>query len=214
MRLALLLVCILSAAQAAERRYWIQPCTKPETGCQPGDAQLAEWALQDWARQSKGDLTVVKSSDRASAHIRIQWTSPNQGLYGEAQPILVGDVEGAEVYVLADLSGSGPDIAAAAKADPLLRDAIVYLTCLHETGHALGLPHTSAFEDIMYSFQFGGDIPGYFGRYRKQLMKRVDIQKTTGTSEQDRHDCGSRCCGVSGSVAELRCPGSWSRRLH
>ena len=46
--------------------------------------------------------------------------------------------------------------------DKLLRDAIVYLTCLHETGHALGLQHTDAFADIMYSFQYGGDIDGIF----------------------------------------------------
>jgi hypothetical protein len=38
----------------------------------------------------------------------------------------------------------------------------------------------------MFSFQFGGDIPGYFNRYRRQLKKRDDIEKTTGTSAADR----------------------------
>jgi predicted Zn-dependent protease len=67
-----------------------------------------------------------------------------------------------------------------------LRDSIVYLTCLHETGHALGLPHTAAFDDIMYSFQYGGDIPEYFARYRRKLHTRRDIQKNSGLSEADQ----------------------------
>jgi hypothetical protein len=70
--------------------------------------------------------------------------------------------------------------------DHLLRDAIVYLTCLHETGHAIGLMHTAVFEDIMYSFQYGGDITGYFARYRRLLKIREDIQSNSGLSPADR----------------------------
>ena len=57
---------------------------------------------------------------------------------------------------------------------------------MHETGHALGLAHTAEFDDIMYSFQFGGNIPEYFGRYRRKLRTRADIQKNFGLSEADR----------------------------
>lgn len=185
MRFLLLLAVFPLLLQAAERRYWIDPCTNPETGCAAGDPQLAEWALQDWARASGGQLKVVKAKDMDSAQIRIHWAE-NAGLYGEARPIMVNGLPGAEVYVLADLSGAGRDITRAARLDGLLRETIVYLTCLHETGHALGLAHTDAYADIMYSFQFGGDIPGYFNRYRQQLKKRDDIQKTTGTSPADR----------------------------
>ena len=53
-------------------------------------------------------------------------------------------------------------------------------------GHAIGLPHTDQFPDIMYSFQFGGDIPEYFGRFRRKLMTRVDIAKTSAISPNDR----------------------------
>jgi len=72
------------------------------------------------------------------------------------------------------------------KTDPLLRDAIVYLTCLHESGHALGLSHTRAFADIMYSFQYGGDITAYFGRYRGLLKARGEIAMHSGVSDADR----------------------------
>ena len=38
----------------------------------------------------------------------------------------------------------------------------------------------------MYSFQYGGDIPEYFGRYRRLLAVRADIHKHAGMSEADR----------------------------
>ena len=63
---------------------------------------------------------------------------------------------------------------------------VVYLTCLHESGHALGLRHTAAFADIMYSFQYGGDIPAYFQRYRQLLKIRADIKEHSGISDADR----------------------------
>ena len=110
--------------------------------------------------------------------IRIFWATAEQGLYGETRPVLVDGKPGAEVYVRpAPFPING---------DQLMRDTIVYLTCLHETGHALGLAHTDVFDDIMYSFQYGGDIPEYFGRYRRKLQSREDIRKNSGMSEGDR----------------------------
>jgi predicted Zn-dependent protease len=63
---------------------------------------------------------------------------------------------------------------------------VLYLTCLHESGHALGLEHTDAFADIMYNFQYGGDIAEYFARYRRLLTVREDIRKHSGISPDDR----------------------------
>ncbi len=80
----------------------------------------------------------------------------------------------------------GADIAAETRTDSLLRDAIVYLTCLHELGHAFGLEHTAAFDDIMYSFEYGGDIPEYFDRYRRRLEAREEIATVSGLSAADR----------------------------
>lgn len=167
------------AAQAASLHYWVQPCTDPQSRCQPGDPELAQWALAAWQVASYGKLTLEKTADVEEAHIRILWATANQGLYGEARPIMVKGVRGAEVYVL-------PGIVPDGESDTLLRDAIVYLTCLHETGHALGLSHTARFADIMYSFQYGGDIGEYFSRYRRLLKTRGDIQRHSGMSDEDR----------------------------
>ena len=179
MQLSLLAALTSSPAGAATLRYWIQPCPPASTACAAGDPQLARWAFEAWQRLSEGKLAFESTTTRDRAHIRILWTGGHEGLYGEARPILVEGVRGAEVYVLPPPSGSyGSDL--------LLRDTIVYLTCLHETGHALGLSHTAEFADIMYSFQFGGDIEEYFGRYRRQLHSRADILKYSGASEADR----------------------------
>jgi len=167
-------------AEGAKLRYWIAPCPpKEETGCQPGDPELAQWALEAWQAASDEALLLERADQFENAHIRLYWVNGRSGLYGEARPILVEGVRGAEVFVL-------PDVARSGDRDPLLRDAIVYLTCLHETGHALGMPHTAAFADIMYSFQYGGDIAEYFARYRRQLAARGDIRKHAGISPADR----------------------------
>jgi hypothetical protein len=171
---------------ASDLRYWIAPCTRPETACKADDPQLAQWALEAWQRASAGKLRLQGVAEMERAHIRVHWAASNQGLYGEARPIEVDGVRGAEVYVLPDLNAMTRDIAQAARLDGLLRDAIVYLTCLHETGHALGLAHTAGFADIMYSFQFGGDIPEYFARYRRLLSTRQDIPKHSGLSAMDQ----------------------------
>jgi len=167
-------------AGGATLRYWIEPCApKNDSGCQSGDPELAQWALEAWQSAADGSLRLVRADKMENAHIRVYWANGHSGLYGEARPIEVEGVQGAEVYVL-------PSIARADGGDGLLRDAIVYLTCLHETGHALGMPHTAAFDDIMYNFQYGGDITEYFGRYRRLLAARADIRKHWGISAADR----------------------------
>ena len=151
--------------------------------------ELAQWALEAWQEASGGRLVLEKASRVERAQIRVIWSKGAEGLYGEARPIMVDGVRGAEVYVQ-------PSIVPPDESDALRREAIVYLTCLHETGHALGLAHTAAFEDIMYSFSYGGDIAAYFGRYRRQLGARADIRKHSGLSEQDRR----RLAGIFGGA--------------
>ena len=97
----------------------------------------------------------------------------------------VNGTSGAAVYIRPDTSSLGPDIDDLAQRDPLFRDTVVYLTCLHELGHAFGLEHTNRFEDIMYSFAYGGDIVEYFSRFRRQLKTRADIAHASGMSPGD-----------------------------
>jgi len=149
--------------------YWVEPCTNPETSCVAADPQLARWAFDSWEKASQGRLHFVETKDRDKAEIQVVWATPASGLYGET----VGRVVNIR-------------IAADGVRDPLLRDTIVYLTCLHEEGHALGLAHTANFEDIMYSFQYGGDIAEYFNRYRRRLAVRDDIRTNSGLSQRDR----------------------------
>ena len=165
-RYLVMLLALGGAARAEELRYWAEPCQRVETGCRTGDPDLAQWAMEAWQAASDGKLKLVRTPDKGAAQIRFYWVGAREGLYGETR--------GGDVYVRPD-PGEG-----------LLREAVVYLTCLHEAGHALGLRHTADFDDIMYNFQFGGDISEYFGRYRRKLSRREDIRKYAGISPNDR----------------------------
>jgi len=168
----------LLASAGRKYTYWIAPCDRAASLCQADDAQLAEWAFESWQRAAGSAIQLERVKQPSHARIRLVWAPAEGGLYGEARPVNVDGERAAEVYVRPAPMDTG--------ADSLLRDAIVYLTCLHETGHALGLPHTASFADIMYSFQYGGDIPEYFARYRRKLAVREDIRRNSGLSDADR----------------------------
>ena len=153
-------------------------------GFKPRDRTMARWALESWANQVEPRLELVPAPE-AAAMIRIYWVSPRDGLYGEMRMRRVQGQIAADVFVRPETDGLGPEISRRAGADPLLRDAIVYLTCVHELGHALGLPHTSAFEDIMYSFQYGGEIVAYFMRFRNELERWEDVRRAPPFSGAD-----------------------------
>lgn len=157
---------------------------EPESKFQSTDTELATWALDDWARSAQGKLRF-SAAPEASALLRLYWVPANYGQYGEMRPIIVDGRRGAAVYIRPDTEALGAEIAMRSQADPLFRETIVYLTCLHELGHALGLEHTAEFEDIMYFFGFGGDILAFFNRYRSRLSSREDIADVSGLSDGD-----------------------------
>jgi len=154
-------------------------------GYRDSDRELAKMALDAWSRESSGKLKFTEAKERDAALLVIRWVSPNQGLFGETQRIFVKGKAGANVYVMPQVAQLGDPLASRAVADGLLRDTIVYLTCVHELGHAVGMQHTRNFPDIMYFFGFGGDIVDYFMRYRSKLQARTDIAKYSGLSASD-----------------------------
>jgi hypothetical protein len=157
-----------------------------DASARPEDRDLALWALATWEAALGGALTFALAADEQTAQVRLYWAAAAGGQYGEMRALEVDGRRGAAVFVRPDVDALGPDMAARARADSLFRDTIVYLTCLHELGHALGLAHTASFDDIMYAFGYGGDIPGYFERFRRQLRTRNDISSASILSVGDR----------------------------
>lgn len=156
----------------------------PDSAYRPADRELAQWALAAWERNGRGAFHFVPGPEQ-TALVRIYWVHAGGGQYGEMQPVIIGGRRGAAVYIRPDTDGLGPDIAEQARSDDLFRDTIVYLTCVHELGHALGLMHTANFDDVMYFFGYGGDIVRFFERYRERLGKRADIARNDGVSAGD-----------------------------
>jgi hypothetical protein len=164
--------------------YFIAPLPA-DVAIRPGDADLALWALESWQRAAKGALKFVRSTSEGEALVRVYWAPAAGGQYGEMRALEVDGRRGAAVFIRPDTTVLGEDIAARAQLDALFRDTIVYLTCLHELGHALGLAHTADFADVMYFFGFGGDITEFFARYRRTLGERHDIRASSGLSAGD-----------------------------
>ena len=157
----------------------------PELGVTDRDRTMAVWALEAWGSLADPPVRFEPAAE-ADALIRVLWVPAGGGLYGEMRARTVGGRRGADVFIRADTDALGPDIAGMARRDPLFRDAVVYLTCVHELGHAFGLGHTRDFADIMYSFQWGGDFVQYFMRFRQQLDYFGSIQAADPFSAGDR----------------------------
>src|SRR4030095_7902880 len=105
--LKLAVVSLMIAVQFAPLRldtrdaitYFVED-GKGVSGYRDSDRELAALALDAWSRESAGKLKFIAAKTSDSALIRFRWISPNEGLYGETQRVLVNGKPGAVVYVM------------------------------------------------------------------------------------------------------------------
>jgi matrixin len=154
-------------------RVWVDP-----VGAPAGGAALVERAMRTWTDAAQGRFRLERTSNKDGAGVRVHFFT-RDWRYGmtQARPDpQTGLITDAEVVVAADADG-----------DALDHRIVIYLTALHELGHALGLSHSADIRDIMYLFRLEGDGERFFGAYRKRLRSADDIGSApaTGLSAED-----------------------------
>ena len=154
-------------------RVWISSDNAPMDG-----ADLVQRAMKTWTDAAAGRFTMQLVAGREIADVRVFFFRLGAS-YGETIPRVDN---GTGFIVEADLG-----IASEVNADTLTRQIVLYLTALHELGHALGMDHTANFSDIMYLFRRPDDGRRYFGLYRDRVRSSEDIgsASATGVSESD-----------------------------
>jgi hypothetical protein len=144
----------------------------------PVDPNLVERAMKTWTGAAAGRFRLERAPDGTPADVRVSFAT-GDALLGETSPITdrrTGLIVGADIAIAANVTG-----------DSIGQQLVVYLTALHELGHALGLPHSDDMADIMYRFRRPDDPDRYFGAYRKRLRSVDDIgsARASGLSARD-----------------------------
>jgi hypothetical protein len=121
----------------------------PRSGYRPGDDDLATWALQEWERSSHGTIQFERTIEESDSLLRIFWLPSALTNIGQSTRFMSMRRIRAMVMVRGNAETWSDPLGTLVKKDPLLRDTVVYLTCLHEIGHALGLDHSSSQNDVM-----------------------------------------------------------------
>jgi matrixin len=155
-------------------RLWVDPRHAPV-----GGEALVHRAMQTWVEASDGRLAFAREPRQHEATLRVRFITNRDGLYGGTAPHVdpqSGWMASADIMIARDAATSALD-----------RNIIIYLTALHEIGHALGLQHTNDFSTIMYEFSRPDDGERYFSGYRARLRSADDIgsANATGLSPKD-----------------------------
>lgn len=140
---------------------WIEQLKVPQD-----PVEMVQRAARSWQRASGGKLSFREARECPPTSVRVRFVRDDEN-FGEAVPYVdrhTGRIVRADVVLLLDPPG-----------DRLHKQLVVYLSALHELGHALGLPHDEQFGSIMYQFKRRGDPERFFVGYRKKLRSTRDI---------------------------------------
>jgi hypothetical protein len=205
-----LLACTIMATVVAERElfpasparwppgraipFWIQKERARER-----NRELVRLALANWQEASAGGLRFEESEAFEAATLRVFFAGHYPD-FGTAKPQVdpeTGEIRRADVIVVSDPLG-----------DRLQRDLVVYLTALHELGHALGLSHSERRGEIMYGFTGPEDAAWTFGNYRGKLRSLEDIgsARASGITDADRQSLAALYASAGPSSARTPDP--------
>lgn len=179
-----LLACIAAPAiaHAASATRWATGATIPvwieSVHVPPEQQDMVRRAFRVWSDAADGAFRFAETPEFPATGIRVRFVRSDQS-FGETMPYIddrTGRIVRADVVVTTERPG-----------DQLHKLMVLYLTTLHEVGHALGLPHTADFGTIMYQFRRPTDPDRYFLAYRKRIESTSDIgaEKATGLGLAD-----------------------------